>query len=240
MVGTAAAFAPSSTTQRAATTLSETKEDLEVLARKLNPIIGYYDPMNLASQNFWDTSSEATIGFLREAEVKHGRIAMFAFVGYIAAANGVSFPWAISMDGTQFPKGLSPPEAWDAIPDAGKLQIMLFVGFFEFYREVACEKHYMKGGKIGEMPPIDSRVVPGGGLNLYDPFGWSANMSEERKEDGLLKEINNGRLAMIGIFGFVSEAKVEGSVPLLKGVIPHYEGEFMAPMAKSILPVLPF
>ena len=47
----------------------------------------------------------------------------------------------------------------------------------------------------------------------------------------LLTEVNNGRLAMIGLFGLLSEGKVPGSVPLLKGVIPFYAGEPMAPLA---------
>ena len=32
---------------------------------------------------------------------------------------------------------------------------------------------------------------------------------------------------MLGIFGFLAEGKVEGSVPALKGIIPHYGGEVM-------------
>jgi hypothetical protein len=38
---------------------------------------------------------------------------------------------------------------------------------------------------------------------------------------------------MIGLFGILSEAKVPGSVPLLKGVIPSYAGEVMAPLSYS-------
>merc|ERR1719384_2633228 len=105
-------------------------------------------------------------------------------------------------------------EAWDSISDAAKLQIFAFVGFLEFWRECNSEKHYMKGGKIGEFPAFDASVVPGGALNLYDPFGWSNSKTEEAKAAGLVKEINNGRLAMLGIFGFLSESKIPGAVPL--------------------------
>lgn len=56
---------------------------------------------------------------------------MFAFVGYIVHANGIHFPWAIDMDGNEFPSVSNAPEAWDAIPTAGKYQIIAFVGFLE-------------------------------------------------------------------------------------------------------------
>ena len=71
-----------------------------------------------------------------------GRIAMFAFVGYIVHANGIKFPWAMEMDGTPFPTVSSAPEAWDSISDAAKVQIFLFVGFLEFVSLLpvnACE-----------------------------------------------------------------------------------------------------
>jgi hypothetical protein len=237
LAGSAAAFTTNGA-QRFSTQTSmatESVEDLKVLARKLNPVLGYFDPLGLSERNFWGTTSEETIGFLRESEVKHGRIAMFAFVGYIVHANGIHFPWAIDFEGHEFPSVSNAPEAWDSISEAGRLQILAFIGFLEVWREVACEKHYMKGGKIGEFPAFDAAYIPGGALNLYDPFGWHKDRQEDEKANGLVKEINNGRLAMLGIMGFLSEGKVEGSVPSLSGIIGPYAGEPMAPLDHSIL-----
>jgi hypothetical protein len=207
------------------------------VAEKANPFVKFYDPLNLADKDFWGKGNEETIGWLRQSEIKHGRIAMFAFVGYIVHANGITWPWAMTMAGEPFPTVSSAPEAWDAIPEAAKLQIVLFVGFLEYWNEVA-NKHYMKGGKVGDFPGFDSKVIPGGALNLYDPFGWHKNRSEEAKAAGLVKEINNGRLAMLGIFGFLCEQTIPGSVPSLSGVVPPYSGEVMAPFAKSVLPAI--
>ena len=72
LAATVSAFAPSANNARSATQLHETKADLEVLAKELNPLIGFYDPLNLAEAEFWGQSNEATIGFLRHAEIKHG------------------------------------------------------------------------------------------------------------------------------------------------------------------------
>ena len=128
----AAAFAPTASNPRASVSIQESKADLEALAQELNPVVGYFDPLALASDQFWEQSNESTIGFLREAEIKHGRIAMFAFVGYIVHANGIKFPWPMQMDGTSFPTVTSAPEAWDQISDAAKWQIFTFIGFLEF------------------------------------------------------------------------------------------------------------
>ena len=54
-------------------------------------------------------------------------------------------------------------------------------------------------------------------------------LTEEARERGLLVEINNGRAAMIGIFGFLAEEKVPGSVPALEGLIKPYVGNVMGP-----------
>ena len=83
------------------------------------------------------------------------------------------------------------------------------------------------GGDAGIPHPVP--------FNLFDPFKLSKNASAEKKEAGLVKEINNGRLAMLGIFGFLSEQTIPGSVPLLGGIVQPYSGEVMAPFGTNVV-----
>merc|ERR1712194_251131 len=167
-------------------------------AKQLNPVVGFFDPLNLSEGEFWGDSNAATIGFLRESEIKHGRIAMFGFVGYIVHANSIHWPTKGPWD--NIPTDISPQEMWDLTPEAAKWQIILTIAFLEFWRENAYvlkadgEAHYMRGGKPGYFPTFDQlpHPVP---FNLYDPFKISKNKTPEQKAKGLITEINNGRLS---------------------------------------------
>merc|ERR1711957_127872 len=85
------------------------------------------------------------------------------------------------------------------------------------------------GGPRSAFDAVPEKLPHWVGLNLYDPFKFYVNVPEEKKQAQLVTEINNGRLAMLGIMGFLSEGKLPGSVPLLKGIIPFYSGEVMSP-----------
>ncbi len=240
----ASAFTPSVLTtppNRPRTALCDSQSALEADAKRLNPLVGYYDPLGLTEAAFWGQNKDATIGWLRQSEIKHGRVAMAAFVGYCVQSNFV-FPWAETLSGKPFPSTeLSPPEQWDAIPLGAKIQIVLFVGFLELYSELtpgegsdAGQTHYMRGGVPGKFPDFSAIPHWMPFNTLYDPFKWHTKMGQEAKERRLLVEINNGRLAMLGIFGFLSEQTIPGSVPALTGVVKPYAGDVMAPFAPDL------
>merc|ERR1719269_360835 len=235
------------------------KADMIVLAKKLNPVVGFWDPLNIVSEN----TVPETIGWFRHAEIKHGRVAMAAFVGYLVQANGIYFPWNIKgplsfipgcdgIETTSFADisaAGGPADQWDALPTAAKVQIICVVGFLEMWGETSLaleadgEKHYVRGGKPGYYPKLTGgrfpHPVP---LDLWDPFGFTKKLTPERKEKALLAEVNNGRLAMIGIFGLLSSSKGL-IVPGLDSLpIKPYAGEIMAPFtaADASLPFVDF
>lgn len=156
LIAGAAAFAPTQT-GRTPTAISESKADLEAIASKANPFVKFYDPLNLAEQEFWGKSNEETIAWLRQSEIKHGRIAMFAFVGYIVQSNFV-FPWAQTLAGAPHPSAdLSPEAQWDAIPLGAKWQIFAVISMLELWDECGgggAMPHYTKGRQPGKYPPF--------------------------------------------------------------------------------------
>jgi len=161
-----------------------------------------WDPLGLA-----EGGSDETIAWYRHSEIKHGRVAMAAFVGMISQAAGVRFPGELAhgLNFADVPGGMF--EAWDAVPGWGKAQMLLFAGLVELHDEIFFSRrgtHYMKGGTPGK------NMVPG----LFDPFGMSTGKSAEAKAKGRSSEIKNGRLAMIGMAGMWAATTLEGSVPL--------------------------
>merc|ERR1719361_3185398 len=179
----------------------EARASLDSIEGASNPFPNGWDPAGLA-----DLGTPATLAWFRAAEIKHSRVAMAASVGWIINEAGITFDGDIAT-GVSFASLGKGVQAWENVPDAGKLQILLAAGAIETASEFQSP-HYMKGGKLGAIPgPF--------GLRLWDPVGLMGGLSEEVKANKRQMELNNGRLAMIGVASFISASYIDASVPAL-------------------------
>jgi light-harvesting complex I chlorophyll a/b binding protein 4 len=132
-----------------------------------------FDPLGLSE--YFD------IKWMREAELKHGRMSMLAVVGFVAQQY-VTLPGMVHCDNANdapAAAGLSP-----------MLQIAAWIGFMEWWTN--------KGNVTMDTMFSDPARIPG---NLgFDPMGMGKNGVSE---DMQLKEIKNGRLAMLAISGMI-------------------------------------
>merc|ERR1719327_667901 len=145
--------------------------------------------------------SDETLKWFRAAELKHGRIAMLATLGWVhqsfgAFGGGLYFPTAAVL------KQLSvkPLEANAQLWEIGLLpwlQIFLTIGVLELMTEATVKPHYFSAAGDG----------------YIDIFGSSKPSPELNRLK--LQEIKHGRLAMIGIASFFCSAIIPGSVPAL-------------------------
>jgi hypothetical protein len=136
--------------------------------------MGYFDPLGLSKNK-----DEATMNMYREAELKHGRVAMAACLGWYLNAAGVHPAFNSSLSN-------NPLEAAKQLPAVGWLQFVLGCGAIEWLAE-----------KIKDRPGYQPGDVLGAAY-------WVDN-SDEGWVDYQNKEINNGRLAMVAIMGIITQ-----------------------------------
>jgi hypothetical protein len=158
-----------------------------------------WDPLQLASPLNGPQTSK--IYWYRQAEIKHGRVAMAACVGWFAPKAFGLFPL---LKGSGAELMGDPLATWENLPVGIKTAVILTVGCIEFQSEREGV-HYMRGGKLGV------GVVPFG----WDPLFSSGKRDEKKKAQSRLSELKNGRLAMIGIASIYAHTVIPGSVPFL-------------------------
>jgi len=195
LLASASAFVPSSPlATRAARTSSVVKMAVEDMPGVLPPM-GFFDPAGISK----GVSPEG-LAWYRAAELKHGRVAMLANAGFMTVGAGIHFPGYLSItdDMTFASLGTKPLDAWANMPSEGKQQIVGYIAILEIAAE-CIKPHYTKGG-------------PGW---VLDPFGFASSLSPEELKVKQTRELQNGRLAMIGAMGFSAAASIPGSVPFL-------------------------
>jgi len=119
----AAAFA----SQKAATRSTSLKASFDGDFGAMLPL-GFFDPLGLVADG-----DQAKFDRLRLVELKHGRIAMLAVVGFLVTEAGIRLPGDLDLSGTKFADVPSGYAGLEAIPYAGKIQLLAFIGFLEVF-----------------------------------------------------------------------------------------------------------
>ena len=165
--------------------------------------MGIFDPLNLGSQ-----ANEDTLKRYREAEVTHGRVAMLAILGFLVGeeVEGSSFLFDASITGP-------------AISHPFQVPLPFYVTFIAVMAQFEINR-----AKNGWVEPSDvpfdqpgllrKNYIPGD-LN-FDPFQLKPKDYQEYMIMQT-KELQNGRLAMIGAAGFLAQEAVDK-----KGILEHW------------------
>ncbi|CAJ1394915.1 unnamed protein product [Effrenium voratum] len=170
--------------------------------------IGFWDPLGLSADK-----DEATFKRRRAVEIKHGRIAMYATMGYIVPEY-FKFPGYLSPSlGLKFsdvPNGLA---ALSKVPVLGGAQIIAFCGLIEttgFFQ--ASSTTDGRGPREGQFSMKDSTesAEPGNYGVGFPTFLGKVEDPEARKSK-LAAELANGRLAMMAIIGMFFQDGLTGS-----------------------------
>jgi len=144
--------------------------------------VGFWDPVGYTRDGSVDSFKRR-----RETEIKHGRVAMYATIGYIVPEY---FKWpgflspSLGLKFTDVPNGLA---AISKVPGAGWAQIVAFAGYYELFV-------YQYKGEPGA-------------------YGWKviSSSDEEGRKRKLNAELANGRLAMMAIIGMFFQDGLTGS-----------------------------
>jgi len=171
------------------------------------PPIGRWDPLKIREQG-----PERYRRFV-EMEIKHGRLAMAAFLGVITTYSGMRWPGYLSIAQDikfeDIPGGAI--ASWAALPSSAWFQIVVFIAF--------CETYLLK--QDPEKAPGD--VVPDGWAWARYPDGYDVwlgdGSTKQVGEDELFlgktwklnAERNNGRAAMMGITGMLIHESLTGN-----------------------------
>jgi Chlorophyll A-B binding protein len=210
-VSSASAFAPSSSSS------STTKPATSLSANPFGTIQPFDGDGMYVGNKEWELlttkwGSDDTGKYMRASELKHGRSAMVAVVGFLFEKFGWTFDkispheYLSVSQGVKFADlaAMGPIEAIKAVPPLGMAQIFCTIAAIEIYELTHAN---------GEIK-YDERIAPGlqsGGLTGelgFNPLRFT--MTDKIR----LNEISNGRAAMVAIAAWVSHDAIPGSVPI--------------------------
>merc|ERR1719198_2904514 len=164
--------------------------DVRSMAGITEPM-GFFDPLGFSAD-----ASEGKLRFYREVELKHGRVAMLAALGFLVGENfhplfggNIDAPAYLAFQQT-------PLETWWGL-------VVLAIAIPEIYSVFSFNTPLG-----GEPWSIRSDHYPGD--FGFDPMNLKPTDPEELKVMQT-KELNNGRLAMIGAAGMIAQELASGN-----------------------------
>ena len=152
---------------------------------------GYFDPLGFCQNGI----SLNDVKRYREAEVQHGRVAMVAAVGYLAG-EAISGPFSITGPAN---------DQLQQVPLPAFILLTLGIGAAELKRATIgwVEPSYKFGSRTRWT--LRDSYYPG---DLgFDPLGFKPS-DPKAFADMQTRELQNGRLAMIGVIGMMSQELV--------------------------------
>lgn len=161
------------------------------------PPVGFFDPLGLSAGK-----SDADLKKFREAELKHGRVAMLATLGIITG----------EVVNPLFDGKITGPAIYQ-FQQADELVSFFWVGVLFFIALIEGQNII-----VGWESPQETNARSSGVANLkedyvngdlgFDPLGLKPE--GEEFDTMRTKELQNGRLAMLGVAGMVAQELVTG------------------------------
>jgi hypothetical protein len=180
----------------------EVNDDVVIKAEEMAGVtapMGFFDPLGFSA----DTPAGKLL-FYREVELKHGRVAMLASLGFLVGeqfhplfGGNIDVPSYIAFQATPLQK------LWPAVVTA--IGIPEIFSIFQFDFVPGSNPTNPGGGSWWSIRP--TKRLPG---DLgFDPLGLRPQDPKELREMQD-KEINNGRLAMIAAAGMIAQELATG------------------------------
>lgn len=173
------------------------------------PPVGEFDPLGLAQTDL------GTIKKYREAELQHGRVAMLAAIGLLVTEEPIEFHPLFEAANKDIGPAIRHLDEVRAIEPIFFEIMGLIIGGLELNRALV-------GWKAPDASTMGRGAAKGEGVMFqdlnddyypgdigFDPLGLKPEDPEEFAEIQT-KELQNGRLAMLGIAGMVAQEIVNG------------------------------
>ena len=188
LIATAAAFAPAAKQSTSTALNADLTKELGVQAP-----LGCWDPLGILGPDPTN-GDQAEFDRIRWVELKHGRVAMLAVVGYLTTLAGVRFPGC-----EDIPSGFA---ALDNIPGMAWAQIIATWAMME-----AANQDQTKAPWGTNQGATSTAEFKGDFRNGALDFGWD-KLSADQKMKKRATELNQGRAAQMGILGLMVHEKM--------------------------------